>query len=153
MAWSPDGRNIGFTMFVPADGTKLGVPLDKPEGAKWAEPINVIGQINFRADGEGYLRPGYNHVFVVSADGGAARQLTFGNYDDGGSVDWTADGRNLLFASNHGKDPDRDPINSDVFTVNVETGALTQLTTRQGPRRAARRLARRAADRLSRLRR
>ena len=133
IAWSPDGRSIGFTMFVPGDGTTLGVPIAKPEGAKWADPIKVIGQVHYRSDGAGYLRPGYNHVFVVSADGGAARQLTFGAYDDGGGVDWSADGRHLLIASNHGKDPERDPLNSDIFSVDVETGALRQLTARQGP--------------------
>ena len=133
IAWSPDGRQIGFTMFTPGEPQTLGTPLPKPEGAKWAEPIKVIGEINYRADGEGYLRPGFNHVFAVSAEGGAPRQLTFGAYDDGGSVSWTADGGRLLFASNHGKDWERDPLNSDVFTVDVATGALTQLTTREGP--------------------
>ena len=133
IAWSPDGRSIGFTMFVPGDGVTLGAPLPKPEGANWAEPVKVIGAVHYREDGAGYLRTGYNHVFVVSADGGAARQLTFGNYDDGGSVAWSADGRSLLIATNHGKDPDRDPLNSDIFTVDVDTAALRQLTTRQGP--------------------
>jgi len=133
IAWSPDGRSIAFAMFTPAEPETLGTPLAKPEGAKWAEPIKVIGAINYRADGEGYLRPGFDHLFTVSADGGAPRQLTFGKYDDGGSVSWTADGRRLLFASNHGKDWERDPLNSDVFTVDVATGALTQLTTREGP--------------------
>lgn len=133
IAWSPDGRTIGFTMFVPGDGTTLGSPLAKPEGAKWAEPPKIIGQVHYRQDGGGYLRPGYNHVFVVSADGSAARQLTFGPFDDGGGLNWSADGRHLLIATNHGKDPDRDPLNSDLFTVDVASGALRQLTTRQGP--------------------
>ncbi|MDB5738638.1 MAG: peptidase family protein [Sphingomonas bacterium] len=133
IAWSPDGRMIALTMFVPGEGETLGAPIAKPEGAKWADPIKVIGEINYRADGEGYSRPGYNHVFVVSADGGAPRQLTFGKYDDGGSVSWISNGGKLLFASNHGKDWERDPLNSDVFTVDVATGALAQLTTREGP--------------------
>jgi dipeptidyl aminopeptidase/acylaminoacyl peptidase len=133
IAWSPDDRQIAFAMFTPGEAETLGTPFAKPDGAKWADPIKVIGEISYRADGEGYLRPGYNHLFAVSADGGAPRQLTFGKYDDGGSVSWTADGRRLLFASNHNKDRERDPLNSDVFTVDVATGALTQLTTREGP--------------------
>lgn len=133
IAWSPDGRSIAFTAFVPGDGATLGTPVPKPEGAKWAEPIKVIAQVHFREDGAGYLRPGYNHVFVVGADGGAARQLTFGAYDDGGSVSWTPDSRRILISTNHGKDPDRDTMNSDVFAIDVTTAALTQLTTRNGP--------------------
>lgn len=133
MAWSPDGRTIGFTMFEPGEPAKLGTPATKPDGAKWADPIKVIGAVRYRADGAGYLRPGYTHVFVVPADGGAARQLTFGDYDDGRGVSWSADGRRLLIAASRGKDPERDPLNSDIYAVDAATGAMTALTTRQGP--------------------
>ena len=133
MAWSPDGRTIGFTMFEPGELAKLGTPAAKPDGAKWADPIKVIGAVRYRADGAGYLRPGYTHVFVVPADGGAARQLTFGDYDDGRGVSWSADGRRLLIAASRGKDPERDPLNSDIYAVDAATGAMTALTTRQGP--------------------
>ena len=133
IAWSPDQKRIAFTMFVPGEGATLGTPLAKPEGAKWAEPVKVISQIHYREDGGGYLRPGYDHVFVVGADGGAPRQLTFGAYDDGGSVAWSADSRHLLIATNHGKDWERDPLNSDIFSLDAETATLTQLTTRAGP--------------------
>ncbi len=133
IAWSPDQKRIAFTMFVPGESATLGTPLAKPEGAKWAEPVKVILQIHYREDGGGYLRPGYDHVFVVGADGGAPRQLTFGAYDDGGRVAWSADSRHLLIATNHGKDWERDPLNSDVFSLDAETATLTQLTTRAGP--------------------
>ena len=133
MAWSPDGRTIGFTMFEPGEPAKLGTPATKPDGAKWADPIKVIGAVRYRADGAGYLRPGYTHVFVVPADGGAARQLTFGDYDDGRGVSWSADGRRLLIAASRGKDSERDPLNSDIYAVDAATGAMTALTTRQGP--------------------
>lgn len=133
MAWSPDGRTIGFTMFEPGEGTKLGSPAVKPEGAKWADPIKIIGEVSYRADGAGYLRPGYTHVFTVPADGGAARQLTFGSFDDGRRVSWTNDGKRLLIAAQRGKDPERDPLNTDIYAVDAQTGALTALTARHGP--------------------
>jgi dipeptidyl aminopeptidase/acylaminoacyl peptidase len=133
LAWSPDGRQIAFTMFVPDDGAELGSPLKKPEGAKWADPLKVITKIHYREDGEGYLRAGYSKVFVVDADGGAARQLSFGAYDDDGRLAWTQDGKAILFSSNRGPDWERNPQDSDIFRVDLADGRLTQLTHRYGP--------------------
>lgn len=135
IAWSPDGRRIAFTLFVPEEAAKLGTPLAKPEGAKWADPLKIITRLNYRADGEGYLRTGYGHVFVVAADGGAPRQLTFGRFDDDGALSWSGDGGRILFSSNHGDDWERDPLDTDIFAVAVADGRLTRLTTRKGPDR------------------
>ncbi len=133
MAWSPDQSSIGFTMFVPGNSANLGALPTPPEGAKWADPLKVIGRVNYRADGAGFLRAGYNHLFVVSADGGAARQLSFGAFDDGSDVAWTADSRHLLITSNRARDWERDPENSDIFSVDAASGTMTPLTTRHGP--------------------
>jgi dipeptidyl aminopeptidase/acylaminoacyl peptidase len=133
IAWSPDGRYLAFTRFVEDEGVKFGAPLKKPEGAKWAEPLKVITKLHYRQDGEGYLRPGFDQVFLVSADGGAPRQLTFGSYDNGGSLSWTPDGRYLAISSNHGKDWERDRQNSEVFLLSIADGTMTPLTSRYGP--------------------
>lgn len=133
IAWSPDGTRLAFTMFVAEDEEKLGTGVAKPDGAKWAEPIKLITRVQYRADGEGFLRTGFAHVFVVAADGGAPRQLTQGKFDDDGSLSWTRDGREILFSSNHGTDWERNPFESDLFAVAVADGTLRRLTHRVGP--------------------
>ncbi|MFM9935536.1 MAG: TolB family protein, partial [Novosphingobium sp.] len=86
ISWSPDGHSIAFVMRVPGQALTLGEAPARPEGAKWADGLEVIDKVTYRADGEGYRRPGYSHLFVIPADGGAARQLTFGNFDDDGPL-------------------------------------------------------------------
>ena len=104
LAWSPDGRTIAFSMLTPDDPPKLGSPIAKPDGAKWADPLVVIDSVTYRADGEGYLKPGFSHIYVVSADGGAPRQLTFGSFNERGELSWTPDGRYLIISANRTKD-------------------------------------------------
>ncbi len=133
LAWSPDGRTLAFTMLTLGDSPKLGVSLSKPEGAKWAEPLVVIDSVTYRADGEGYLRPGFSHLYVVSADGGAPRQLTFGAVNERGELSWTPDGKAIVLSANRGKSWALEPQLSDLWSVSVADGALTQLTHRSGP--------------------
>jgi dipeptidyl aminopeptidase/acylaminoacyl peptidase len=133
VAWSPDGKTLAFTMLTLDEGRPLGTPLRKPEGAKWAEPLRVIDRITYRADGEGFLKPGYRHLFVVSADGGQPRQLTFGRFDDAGPISFTGDGKGVLFATNRADGWELDPQEAEVHRVDIETGALTRLTSRVGP--------------------
>jgi len=134
VAWSPDGRRIAYSMFVPDDGPKLGKAPDKPEGAKWADPLQVIDMVTYRADGAGYLKPGYEQIFWVPADGGAPTQLTFGaTHAGGGQISWTPDSRAILFSANLGKDWERQPVNSEVYRVSIDGGAPVALTSRDGP--------------------
>ncbi len=133
LAWSPDCTRLAYIATVAGEPTTLGKAPAKPEGAKWAEPLTVIDRINYRNDGGGYVKPGRDHLFIVAADGGAARQLTFGAFDDGGPLSWTPDGREIVFAAIRGPDAERQILNSDVMAVDVNTAALRTLTTRDGP--------------------
>jgi len=138
LAWSPDGRNIGFVMMTPDEKSNLGSPPPRPEGASWAEPLTVITDVKYRADGAGYLRPGYSHAFVVSAEGGYPRQLTFGAFNEEGPVAWTPDGKNVLLSGNRTEGWQRDSVTTQVYQVSIADGVVTALTSRVGPDKSPR---------------
>jgi len=133
IAWSPDGKFIAFSQFVPANKDPLAAPPPKPEGAQWAPPVKVIDSVVYRADGAGYLESGYQHIFIVSADGGTPRQLTEGDFNDDGPLSFTPDGKQLVFSANRGADWERDPQESEVYSIDLATQKLTQRTSRKGP--------------------
>lgn len=134
LAWSPDGKSIAYTMLVKDAGPSFGkAPANKPEGAKWAEPLEVHDLLTYRADGQGYVEPGYEKIFVVPATGGAPRQLSFGPYHDGGPLSWSRDGRTIYFSANRKADWESDPLESEIHALDVASGAITRLTDRKGP--------------------
>lgn len=133
VTWAPDGRSLAYIMRVPGDGLQLGKAPPKPEGAKWAEPLEVIDRVTYRADGEGYYKPGFSHIFTLSADGGAPRQLTFGSFDDNGPLSFTPDGRSLLFSAVRKDNWEREPNDSEVLALDLVSGSIRALTSRYGP--------------------
>jgi dipeptidyl aminopeptidase/acylaminoacyl peptidase len=133
IAWSPDGRQIAYTMNVPVEGLKLGSLPAKPEGAQWAPPLEVHSTVTYRTDEEGYLKPGFSHIFLVSADGGAPRQLSFGSVHHNGPLSWTPDGRRILFSSNRTAEWEREPLDTEVHSLDVAGGTIRALTDRRGP--------------------
>ena len=132
LAWSPDGRRIAYLMNVPDDGPKLGSAPEKPEGANWAKPLQIIDKVTYRADGAGYLKPGFDKIFMVDSDGGAPRQLSFGAYFDG-PPEWTSDGRAIIFSANRKADWELAGRESEIYRLDIGSGALTALTSRKGP--------------------
>src|ERR1700719_2067564 len=85
IAWSPDGKMLSFSALVLGKGPHVADLPAAPSGAKWADPPTAYDRLVYRFNGSGYLKPGFMQVFVVSADGGAPRQVTNGNFPNGGN--------------------------------------------------------------------
>lgn len=134
LTWSPNGEWLAMTMFVPDDTQPMTAPMPRqPEGAEWAPPARVIERINYRFDGAGYLPRGQTHIFVLPADGGTPRQLTSGSRSHGGPLSWTPDSRSIVFSANLHDAYLEEPLNSEVYRLDLAGGEVTALTDRFGP--------------------
>lgn len=130
--WSPDGKWISFTMKVDAAPSSLAKLPKKPKGAKWTTPPKYIDDMKFKADGAGFLTPGFTHIFVISADGGYARQLTSGDYNHS-NYSWAPDSKSIVFSARRGENWEYETKNSDIYELEIASVKLTQLTKRNGP--------------------
>ena len=133
IAWSADGEWIAFTKFVPKQQKPFVSLPAKPKGAKWAPPAKFIDKMLYRGDGAGYLPDGYNHIFVLPVEGGTPRQLTKGDFNHGGSLVFTPDGKHIIFSTNRHDDYLTEPNNSEVYELSVADGTVKALTSRKGP--------------------
>src|SRR5229473_1076493 len=139
IAWSPDGKMLSFSSLVLGKGPHIADLPAAPSGAKWAEPATAYDRLVYRFNGTGYLKPGFMQVFVVSAEGGAPRQVTNGNFPNGGNewgpsrAAWSPDGKFLIVSANRHPESDHEYFDTEVYEFNVSDGALRALTNRKGP--------------------
>ena len=133
LTWSPDGKHLAFTMFIAEKAPVIAEMPTKPEGAKWAEPARITDRLKHEADGSGYMKPGFAHIFIIPAEGGTPRQITTGNYDHGSNLSFSPNGKDIYFSSNRFEDWEYRFRNSEVYKVNVDTKQISELTTQDGP--------------------
>ena len=133
MSFSPDGKYLAFSMFTPTKAKPL-FSLDfKPKDAKWAENPQYIDQTNFQRDGMGMKRPGNMQVYVVPTIGGTPRQITSGAHDHAGTIAWSNSGQQLIISANVKDEAEFDMLNSDLFSIDINTSKVSQLTDMTGP--------------------
>ncbi len=132
LRWSPDSGHIAFNRAVKTSvNLTISMP-PAPDGAEWTTPPKVVERPVYRRDRQGYVDDTYTHLFVVSSDGGAVRQLTDGDWNHSAG-EWTADGEELVFSSLRVEDAELQWRHSEIYAVSVDDGAIRQLTDRRGP--------------------
>jgi dipeptidyl aminopeptidase/acylaminoacyl peptidase len=117
--WSPDGKQIAFISSTPG-----------AEAAEASGDPMVITRYLYKPDaGEGMTRFNDNqrlHIFAMDVSTKQARQLTQGNFDEH-SIDWSPDGKEILFVSN--REPNQDEFfNYDIFALKVADNSIRRLT-------------------------
>ena len=138
ISWSPDGSQIAFTMLKQEGAPVVGDMPTAPAGAKWKDPARIVDQMVYRFNGAGYLPYGYHHIYTVPAEGGTARQISSGDFKHAGpgsragSLNWSPDGSEIILSMNRREGADWKPHNTDVFAYDIESGSVSQLTTRNG---------------------
>jgi dipeptidyl aminopeptidase/acylaminoacyl peptidase len=119
VTWSPDSRQIAYVSSTPG-----------PETSEASGDPVVITRYLYRPTAtEGFSHFNDNrrlHIFTVDVASHQVRQLTQGTNDEH-SIDWSPDGKEILFVSNH--EPNSDEFfNYDIFAVKVADGAVRRLT-------------------------
>ena len=135
LTWTPDGKHLAFSMFVPSPAPVIAKIPAKPKGAKWAAQPRVTDRLKHEADGRGYMKPGFSHLFMMSAEGGAVRQLTSGDYNHRGQLSFSADAKRLYFSANRNENWEYDFRNSEIYSLNMDNLEISAITDRQGPDR------------------
>lgn len=116
--WSPDSKKIAFVSTTPGPETELAT----------GDPV-VITRYLYKPDyAEGETRFNDNrrrHIFVVDVGSGKVEQKTSGNFEEH-SINWSPDGKEILFVSNREPDPDLF-YNPDLFALKVSDGSIRRL--------------------------
>lgn len=140
--WSPDGESIAFVMLVPEEESwSIDMP-SAPEGAEWTKAPRMVTKTHYRQDRRGFMEEGFTHLFVVPAEGGTPRQLTSGDWNVGArfsglgfgaGIDWTPDGREIVFDGLMNESPELDGYAQNyIYAVDVASGEVRQVVTDKG---------------------
>lgn len=129
LSWSPDGRWIAFTMFMPGAEPQIDIGMpDRPRGAEWAAPALVDETTRYEFDGAGELPSGFTQIFVAPADGGAPRQLTHVRDGSISGVSWGPDSERLYYSLGGRQADDFDFREADIYAIALDAAEPVQIT-------------------------
>src|SRR5437773_5188542 len=132
--WSPDGNWIAFVSDVypecKDDACNKRIADQRAQSKVKPHVTDRLLYRHWKSWKDGMR----THIFVVSTQGGEARDLTPGDYDAppfslGGMTDYafSADSKELVFASNHDK-VEATSTNGDIWVVSVRGGGPRNIT-------------------------
>ena len=136
--WSPDGKNILFVSEVYPDCQDDACNKQRDdEQAKSKVKAKIFTELMFRHWNH-YFDGKYSHLFIVSADGGVARDLTPGAHEVppfslGGQDQYafSPDSKEVAYTSNLDPEP-AISTNDDIFVVPATGGEPKRITTNPG---------------------
>jgi len=115
LAWSPDGKYIAY----------LATDTPKPDHSE----IIVNHRYLFKHL-TGHMDYCRTHVYIIPVNGGDPKQLTKGE-NDNHSVNWSADGKEVVYVSDHSETSDVF-VRNNLWATNIETGIERQITDTVG---------------------
>src|SRR5262245_51233274 len=128
LAWSPDGTRLALVVSdTDPDDPDSGDADTSPADAKKKPKPVVLRRLQFKRDGEGYLREIRRHLHVFDVARKTTVQVTSGAYDDSQPA-WSPDGQSIVFTSNRTENPDAN-VNTDVFVVAARAGETPRALT------------------------
>ena len=131
--WSPDDSYILFSSFIDDKRDKLIKMPEKPKGAKWNDPPVEISDLNYRYDGSGFRKPGETQFFTLPVTGGTPRQISNIPAEKRAFQGEWIDKNTIVFSANLNEDSDFNTINTEIYTLDINSGIQKALTSREGP--------------------
>jgi len=132
LGFSKDGQWVAYSSYP--DGALWRSKVDGSERLQLTSPSTPALQPQWSPDGKQIAFTGAqlnnpNHIFVVSADGGAPKEVTKGEREEV-SPNWSSDGNSLIFANTPSQLEGSAP--TAIHQLDLKTGQVTTLSGSEG---------------------